>query len=124
MLLNALFKSLVDQDETPIVICDLNHTMVYLNPVAKAYYSKYSREELTGKSVMFCHPEPAQKAIERVVDYFRADPSHNSVFTYHNDSANKDVYMIALRDENGELIGYYEKHRFRSCETGKLYDMP
>lgn len=124
MELNALFKSLIDQDETPIVICDLEHTMVYLNPVAKAYYRKYSAEELTGKNVMFCHPPAAQKAIERVVEYFSADPSHNVVYTYHNDKVNKDVYMVALRDEEGKLIGYYEKHRFRSAETGKLYDMP
>ncbi len=33
-----------------------------------------------------------------------------------------DVYMIALRGEQGELIGYYEKHEYRKAETGKLYD--
>jgi len=31
--------------------------------------------------------------------------------------------MIALRDEEGELIGYYEKHEYRNIETMKLYDM-
>lgn len=124
MDLNALFKSLIDQDEAPIVICDLEHTMVYLNPVAKSYYSKYSREELTGKSLMFCHPPEAREKIERVVEYFRADPSHNTVFTYHNNKVNKDVYMVALRDDTGKLIGYYEKHRFREPECGKLYAMP
>ena len=31
--------------------------------------------------------------------------------------------MVALRDENGELIGYYEKHEYRNLETAKLYDM-
>ena len=30
--------------------------------------------------------------------------------------------MIALRDEQGELIGYYEKHEYRDHETEKLYD--
>jgi len=33
------------------------------------------------------------------------------------------VYMIALRDESGKLIGYYEKHEFRNRETAKLYDL-
>lgn len=123
-MLSALLKSLAEQDETPIVICDLNHTMVYLNPVAKAHYARYGGGELTGRSLMDCHPPKACEAIERVVEYFRADPSHNSVYTYHSDKDNKDVYMIALRNESGELIGYYEKHRYRSCETGQLYDMP
>ena len=31
--------------------------------------------------------------------------------------------MVALRDENGELIGYYEKHEYRTPETMKLYDI-
>ena len=35
---------------------------------------------------------------------------------------NKDVYMVALRDE-GKLIGYYEKHEYRNVETMKQYDL-
>ena len=30
--------------------------------------------------------------------------------------------MIALRDDDKKLIGYYEKHVYRNRETGKLYD--
>ena len=30
--------------------------------------------------------------------------------------------MVALRD-NGELIGYYEKHEYRDKETMKMYDL-
>ena len=35
---------------------------------------------------------------------------------------NKDVYMVALRDEDGKLIGYYEKHEYRNRETAKRYE--
>ncbi len=31
--------------------------------------------------------------------------------------------MIALRDDSGTLIGYYEKHEYRSNETMKKYDL-
>ena len=31
--------------------------------------------------------------------------------------------MVALRDEDGTLIGYYEKHDFRKAETMKQYDL-
>ena len=31
--------------------------------------------------------------------------------------------MVALRDADGTLIGYYEKYEYRSPETIKLYDM-
>ena len=47
---------------------------------------------------------------------------HNRVYTFYNEKENKDVYMVALRDEDGTLIGYYEKHEYRTLETEKLYD--
>ena len=33
------------------------------------------------------------------------------------------VYMVALLDDAGKLIGYYEKHEYRNRETMKLYDI-
>ncbi len=30
--------------------------------------------------------------------------------------------MVALRDEAGNLIGYYEKHEYRNGETAETYD--
>ena len=38
MELNAYFKSLVDQDRAAVVICDLEHTIIYMNPAAIASY--------------------------------------------------------------------------------------
>ena len=32
MELNAYFKSLVDQDRAAVVICDPEHTIIYMNP--------------------------------------------------------------------------------------------
>ena len=60
--------------------------------------------------------------IERVVEWFRADRTHNLIYTFRNDSENKDVYMVALRDGDGNLIGYYEKHEYRDWETMGLYE--
>ena len=31
--------------------------------------------------------------------------------------------MVALRNDVGDLIGYYEKHEYRNRETMKLYDL-
>ena len=30
--------------------------------------------------------------------------------------------MVALRDDNKNLIGFYEKHQYRNKETMNLYD--
>ena len=70
-----------------------------------------------------CHNPQSRQTIQRVIDWFAADKNHNLVYTYHNVKQNKDVYMVALRDADGTLIGYYEKHEYRSSETMRLYDM-
>ena len=44
------------------------------------------------------------------------------IYEFRNDEENKDVYMVALRDDDGKLIGYYEKHAYRNRETARLYD--
>jgi len=50
-----------------------------------------------------------------------ASKDNNIIYTCHNDEENKDVYMVALRDDDGTLIGYYEKHEYRNRETAQFY---
>ncbi len=114
-----LFKSVLEQDRAPIVICDLEHIIVYMNPVAIERYHK----DLTGQNLKNCHNEKSNELIDKVVAWFRKSIENNIVYTYNNEKENKDVYMVALRDENNELIGYYEKHEYRDKETGKLYEI-
>ena len=38
--LNQMFKSIVDLDEMAVVICDINHTIVYMNDAAVRKYEK------------------------------------------------------------------------------------
>ena len=105
MNLNPYFKSIIDQDREAVVICDLDHTIIYMNPAAVVDYKKYGGAALLGKSLLNCHNR------------------HNIVYTYYNPKHVRDVYMVALRDEDGTLIGYYEKHDSRKAETMKQYDL-
>ena len=114
--LNAYFKSIIDQDRESVVICDLNHIIIYMNSAAVVDYGKYGGAALLGKSLLV-------EAIRKVVDWFAADAGHNIVYTYYNPKHVRDVYMVALRDEDGTLIGYYEKHDSRKAETMKQYDL-
>ncbi len=117
-MLNKLFKSIVKQDTAPIVICDLEHIIVYMNPSAKEHYHK----DLTGSNLKDCHNEKSNKMIDKVVSWFGESKDNNIIYTYHNEKENKDVYMVALRDDDDALIGYYEKHEYRNRETVGLYD--
>lgn len=116
------FKSVLEQDRSAMVLCDLEHTIIYMNPAAGERYAKSGGMALLGKSLLDCHPPQANEMIYRVVEWFKADRMHNLIYTFRNEKENKDVYMVALRNDNGELIGYYEKHEYRDRETMKQYD--
>lgn len=107
MNLSVYFKSVLEQDTVAVVLCNLEHEIIYMNPAAKARYAKHSGGNLVGKSLLNCHNPKSNEKIEKVVEWF---------------GKSKDVYMVALRDDDGNLIGYYEKHEYRNNETMKKYD--
>ena len=121
--INEIYKSVLEADRAAVVICDLEHTIIYMNPVAIKRYSKWSGKDLMGKSLLNCHNEKSREMILKVLDWFKASKDNNIVYTFFNEKENKDVYMVALRNEEGNLIGYYEKHEYRNRETMKMYDI-
>ena len=119
MSLSVFFESVLNQDSAPVVLCNLEHTVVYMNPAAINRYGG----NLTGKSLKACHNAESNAKIDRVIEWFKSSKDNNKVYTYRNEKENKDVYMVALRDCGGTLIGYYEKHEYRNAETAKLYEI-
>ena len=114
--MKEIFESVLNADECPIVICDLEHTVIYMNPASTAYYG-----QLIGSSILECHNSKSNELIIKAVDWFKLSSNNNKVHTFYNEKQNKDVYMIALRNQNGELIGYYEKHEYRTRDVEPFY---
>ena len=54
-IINKLLKSVLDQNRSPVVVCDIDHIIVYMNPTAISRY----HNDLTGRSIKDCHPEKA-----------------------------------------------------------------
>ena len=123
MELNDFFQSVVEQDTAPVVICDLEHTVLYLNPTAAKRYGYALGADMVGKSLMNCHNAKSRELIEKCLAWFAADEEHNIVHESFNPIENKDVYIVALRDREKKLIGYYEKHEYRTQDTSKFYDI-
>ena len=121
-MLNTMFKSVLEQDRAAVVLCDLNHTIVYMKPAAQKNYAKYGGEALVGKSLLNCHNPHSVDMIKKIVDWFAQSVDNNMIYTSRNEKQNKDIYMVALRDEEQKLIGYYEKHEFREIESAEVYD--
>lgn len=93
-----------------------------MNPAAISRYAKSGGAKLVGKSIFECHNTKSQEKIKKVIAWFNESTENNIVYTYHNEKENKDVYMVALRDESKKLIGYYEKHEYRNIEREKPFD--
>ena len=119
-MINKLMKSLIDQETVPVLLCDTECNVLYANPAAVKEY----RRDLTGRNVKDCHNENSNAKIQKIIDWFAESEDNNVYFLYHNPKSNQDVFMIALRDEDTKLIGFYEKHAERTLHTGerpKLY---
>ena len=114
-------KSIIDTDRSAVVVCSLKHEIIYMNPAAMERYAKRGGAGLLGKCLLDCHTPASRERIEQVLAWFRESETHNIVYTFHNEKENKDVYMVALRDADNTLIGYYEKHEYRDRETDSLY---
>ena len=121
--LNEFYRSVLEADRAAVVICDLEHKIIYMNPASIERYRKWGGRDLLGKSLLNCHNEKSREMIMKVIDWFRKSEENNVMYTHYNQKENRDVYMIALRNEAGDLIGYYEKHEYRDRETMKPYDM-
>jgi len=122
MEISLYFKSIIDQDRCAVVICNLQHEIIYMNTSAVSRYEKYGGIKLMGKSLLECHNAKSREMIKKTVSWFEKSTDNNIIYTFRSEKENKDVYMVALRDENKKLIGYYEKHEYRNPETDKLYN--
>lgn len=120
--LSQYFKSIIDQDRSAVVICNLSHEIIYMNPAAKERFSKRGGAALVGQSLLDCHNAQSVEQIGKITAWFGESAEHNIIHTFYNEKENKDGYMVALRDEDGTLIGYYEKHEYRNVETCAMYD--
>ncbi len=123
MELSKYFKSIVEQDRCAVVICNLEHEIIYMNPAAISRYAKSGGVGLVGTSLLNCHSEESNRKIKKIVSWFKESSDNNIIYTFHNEKENKDVYMVALRDEMGTLIGYYEKHEYRNVEENKVINL-
>lgn len=122
-MLNQFFKSIIDQDDTAIVICNLEHEIIYMNPKAIEAQAKRGGAALIGRNLLQCHSPESREKIQNILKWFEESVEHNWVHTFFNPKQVKDGYMIALRDESGKLIGYYEKHEFRTQDQTPFYEM-
>ena len=66
--LNEVYKSVLEVDKAAVVICDLNHVIIYMNPAAISRYEKWGGENLMGQSLLNCHNDKSREMIIKVLE--------------------------------------------------------
>lgn len=110
--IDAICRAILDGFTEPVVFVDTEHVTRYMNEEAAAQYKKWGGYDIIGKSIMDCHDEKSCQTIREAFDRM-ASEGMDEVEIYRRPG--KIAYMAAVRDENGKLLGYYE--RFRAADN-------
>lgn len=110
MKISEAFKSIVDDLDQEICLVDLDHVIRYMNRESIKRYEHRGGKNLIGQSLFGCHNENSRKLIQKYVDMLLQDENLHEVLIGYNPRRNETNFMIAVRDEDGRLIGYYERH--------------
>lgn len=102
-----IMSYILDSIPYPIVFVDCEHIIRYMNNRAKYhYYTERGYKNLVGKSIFECHNEHSR---EKIITAFEKIKNHGNEIFIGISVKNQRIYMNPVRDENGDLIGYFER---------------
>lgn len=119
--LTDFFKGIVDSEEGPIVICNMDYRIIYLNPAAMDYYK--SGHNMQGKLLESFMNEELMSMVRMSVEWFKEGRDNNRVFTFHDNKKNLDMYILAIRNGSGDLIGFYGREESRTPDQSRPFDL-
>lgn len=103
----------LDSLKNPFLFADTDHTIRYMNTAAKSHYEK--GEALMGTSVLDCHNAESQRIMLEIFEEMK-DGLEERLIT---DNEKYRIYMRAVRDSEGRLLGYYERYEPPRCPAGE-----
>ena len=100
----ALMIAILDSLKDPILFADTDHITRYMNKAAMAYYEE--GEQLVGRSLLECHNEESQAMMIEILAAMREGEDERLI----TDNEKYRIYMRAVRDSDGRVLGYYERY--------------
>ena len=101
---NSFYQSLLNSVKDPILFTDTNHIVQYMNKAAIEHYEE--GKNLLQSNLLKCHNEESQKMM---VDIF-AEMQNGLEEKLITDNEKHRIFMRAVRDEEGNLLGYFERY--------------
>jgi nitrogen-specific signal transduction histidine kinase len=99
-----LMAAFLNSLKNPFMFADMDHKIVYMNRAAISHYKE--GEKLIGTSLLDCHNEQSQKLILEIFAAMQAGEDERLI----TDDEKHRIYMRAVRDAEGKLLGYYERY--------------
>jgi len=101
-----LMAAILNSMSEPVVFVDTQHIIRYMNKVACSYFK--AGKGLIGTSVLDCHKKSeSHAAIKKILAAMQAGTVVEELIT---DNEKKRIYMRAVCDDQGQVIGYYERY--------------
>jgi PAS domain-containing protein len=100
----ALLRAILDSLKDPVLFADTEHQTRFMNQAALQHYDE--GEELMGRSLLDCHNERSQQMIIEILEAMHAGEDERLI----TDTSEHRIYMRAVRDPDGRLLGYYERY--------------
>lgn len=104
MLEPAFLAAVLDSLKDPVLVADTGHVTRYMNRAAIEHYDE--GEALIGRSLMDCHNEQSQRMIVETLAALEAGEDERLI----TDNEKHRIYMRAVRDSSGTVVGYYERY--------------
>ena len=102
-----LFSYILDSFPYRIVFVDTDHIIRYMNKEARHhYYEVRGYDNLIGKSIFECHND---KSKERIIAAVETLKNHGNEISIGLSAKNERMYFNPVRNEKGQLLGYFER---------------
>jgi DUF438 domain-containing protein len=100
---NTVLLAILDSLPSPVVFVDCQHFIRLVNTAGKAQYARFG--DLTGKSIFECHNPDSQQKIQTLFQQLKSGGDE----LLYSENEKRRIYMRAVRDQSGQLLGYYER---------------
>jgi DUF438 domain-containing protein len=100
-----LLQSILDSLKNPLLFADTDHIVRYMNKAAAIHYTEGYK--LLGTSLFDCHNKQSGEIMVDVLAAFEAGTEEERRIT---DNEKHRIYMRAVRDADGVVLGYYERY--------------
>jgi PAS domain S-box-containing protein len=105
MLKKSYMAAILESLKDPILFADTEHVTRYMNQAAIVHYE--SGKELLGRSLLECHNEESQETIKEILNLMiNENLEEREIY----EEEGHRIFMRAVRDSNGLVLGYYERY--------------